>query len=547
MKKIILSFFVLFTLSMWSQSQGNWTWMAGYDTLSCYGNYGVKGVASTSNTPRTLYETCSWKDNSGNFWLFGGTTSSGGCLGNLQGVWSDMWKYNPSTNQWTWVKGPGIKNTNGFYGTKSIPSSSTTPGGRAWGISTWIDNNGKFWLYGGAGFDAFGIQGALSDLWKFDPITTQWTWVHGPNTANNTANQNALANYGTMGVPSTSNNPPAIHESNCTWVDASNNLWLYGGMAFNGGMSSFNALWKYNISTDQWTWVWGSQTVNIAANYGTKGVESPTNNPGGRSTYCSFISQGKLFLYGGIRAFSTSEIYNDIWSYNTGSGNWKWEDGLAGFLTTGTMQTLCDTTNYNFPNTKQEDRSNWTDTCGFYLYGGFNVNGGTNELWYYNAYDKKFKWLKGPGPVQHGTKGIPSPNNLPSSRSGASVWKDQQGNLWMWGGLGGTPNDNAMWKYTINPSCQTTCQTDITTNLDKSSLTKSDTKIFPNPNSGNFTVWIESDFIGGELKLLNAFGEIIYENKITDSNYTFNNLSKGIYFLKINGGKKVIIKKIIVQ
>ena len=37
---------------------------------------------------------------------------------------------------------------------------------------------------------------------------------------------NGVANYGIKGVESSSNKPPSSKESNLTWTDNQNNLWL---------------------------------------------------------------------------------------------------------------------------------------------------------------------------------------------------------------------------------------------------------------------------------------------------------------------------------
>ena len=75
---------------------GEWTWMHGSNVANTFGNFGVQGVSSPSNVPPSMYETCEFKDLSGNFWLYGGV---GG------GTHNDLWKYDPVINEWTWMKG----------------------------------------------------------------------------------------------------------------------------------------------------------------------------------------------------------------------------------------------------------------------------------------------------------------------------------------------------------------------------------------------------------------------------------------------------------
>ncbi|MBK6447326.1 MAG: hypothetical protein IPF81_19170 [Bacteroidetes bacterium] len=60
------------------------------------------GIPDTANYPPAVYEPCDWYDKRGNFWVFGGYSYVFGS--NM----ADLWKYNPLTNEWTWMKGIGV-------------------------------------------------------------------------------------------------------------------------------------------------------------------------------------------------------------------------------------------------------------------------------------------------------------------------------------------------------------------------------------------------------------------------------------------------------
>jgi hypothetical protein len=60
----------------------------------------------------------------------------------------------------------------------------------------------------------------FNDLWKFDG--TQWAWVSGANVAT------LYGTYGTKGIASPFNVPGA-RDTAVSWIDSSNNLWLFGG------------------------------------------------------------------------------------------------------------------------------------------------------------------------------------------------------------------------------------------------------------------------------------------------------------------------------
>ena len=64
------------------------------------------------------------------------------------GQLNDLWKYNISTNQWTWMSGSNDTNQLGIYGDIGVPSNSSVPGSRYLSIS-WVDSKDTLWLFGG--------------------------------------------------------------------------------------------------------------------------------------------------------------------------------------------------------------------------------------------------------------------------------------------------------------------------------------------------------------------------------------------------------------
>lgn len=150
---------------MWSfnPATGKWTWVSGSNLAGAAGVYGTEGVTAAANTPSARLGMTGWTDAAGMLWLFGG----GGydSTGTNTGELSDLWKFNPTSGQWTWVGGVGTANSQGVYSALNVTSLYNTPGARAWSTG-WIDANGAFWLFGGAGMDAAGNVGNLNDLWK---------------------------------------------------------------------------------------------------------------------------------------------------------------------------------------------------------------------------------------------------------------------------------------------------------------------------------------------------------------------------------------------
>jgi N-acetylneuraminic acid mutarotase len=193
------------------------------------------------------------------------------------------------------------------------PSDSNIPGARCYSIS-WIDSDGNLWLFGGYGYDT---DKDFNDLWKFNPLTGEWTWVSGSNT---TGQPGA---YGTMGTASNTNIPGA-RSSGVSWADASGNLWLFGGYGYGssnaGDYGDLNDLWKFTPSTEEWTWVSGSDETSQLGRYGIKETPSVSNIPGARSYSISWIDlSGNLWLFGGY-GYDSSDSggygeLNDLWKF----------------------------------------------------------------------------------------------------------------------------------------------------------------------------------------------------------------------------------------
>jgi hypothetical protein len=57
----------------------------------------------------------------------------------------------------------------------------------------------------------------------------------------------------------------------------------------------------YNIPSNQWVWLSGSNTVNVAGVYGIKGVPSVNNYPGGRRVHSMALhpTLNCIYVFGG--------------------------------------------------------------------------------------------------------------------------------------------------------------------------------------------------------------------------------------------------------
>ncbi len=351
------------------------------------------------------------------------------------------------------------------------------PGGR-WGGATWKDASGKLWLFGGNGVDAIGGTGSLNDLWEYDITNNVWKWVKGSN------NTLQVGTYGTQGAAANANTPGARYSA-VAFTDATGNLWLFGGLGYAAIASNghLNDLWRYNTSSNQWTWMKGSNVVSQTGVYGTQGTAAPANNPGGRiNAYGWTDNTGNLWVSGGS-GFATSgpaDILNDLWRYDMTSNEWTW---IKGNNTTSTPQGIYGTQGSFAPTNLPGARYGaitWTDGAGdLWLFSGYGFDTGTvpdflNDLWRYDIAGNQWKWVRGATAVNqpgiYGIQGQVSPLNMPGSRGYAANWKDGSNNLWLFGGrgygTGSNPGDlNDLWKFfnclgpniTITATSNTVC------------------------------------------------------------------------------------------
>ena len=437
----------------------NFTWIRGSNTSSITGNYPAMGAASSTANPGGRHGCATWTDASGNLWLFGGE----GYSSTFPMSWlNDLWKYNPNTNQWTWVRGSSGPNAVGVYGTQGVASPSNEPGAREFAMY-WADAAGNFWLFGGDGFANNSTFGRLGDLWKYNPSTNQWTWMKGFNTII----QNGV--YGTQGVANSANNPGCRYYG-ATWTDA-NNLYLFGGRGFGASGTSgyLNDFWSYNLSTNNWTWISGSQSTFINGSYGTQGVASTTNIPGGRA-YSSAWSDnnGNFYLFGGLGlgASGTQSYLNDLWKYNTGNNSWTWLHGSNATGSSGHYGFRGISSPTVVPGARYAAAA-WSDLQGnLWLFGGQGYDSTItspylNDLFRYEPSNNRWTWMKGPKTGNnngtYGVMGVASPSNLPGSRLYNDFWRDNHQTFWLFGGEGldissnNFDHMNDLWGY--NPPC----------------------------------------------------------------------------------------------
>jgi hypothetical protein len=410
---------------------GSSTYGAGLYTNAQYeGQPGVYSNVPTAPFPTPVpggrWGAATWTDASGNLWMFGGN-------GDSYGLFNDLWEFNTSsfnpsnsstytsnTGQWTWQGGSSSADQAGVY---TGAPGSLVPGARV-NATYWKDGSGNFWLFGGYGYDANRNEGYLNDLWEY--TGGNWVFVSGGTT------YNQLGNYGTPGTPANTNIPGARHEA-VGWADASGNLWLFGGEGEDSvGTANgiLNDLWMYNIASNQWTFVMGSDKANQTGTYESSPAVGPVNTTGAAGT-CGLIVGDTPLNCGAIS--TAGALPGSRW------GASAWIDGGG----------------------------------NFWLFGGWgldssatNGNGALNDLWVYTpnttaGQPGQWVWIKGSNTgSDNGIYGSMTRPYLtyvgwtPGGRSNATHWIDSLGQLWLFGGEGydatsttGNGYLNDMWRY----------------------------------------------------------------------------------------------------
>src|SRR4051794_25040918 len=140
--------------------------------------------------------------------------------------------------------------------------------------------------------------------------------------------------------------------------------------------------------TGEWNWAGGGSSLQAAQGtylpvpgvYGTLGVASPANTPGGRTAASTWTdANGNFWLFGGTGADAngTQGYLNDLWKFNASTGEWAWMGGSS-----------------SVPG----------DQLGV--------------------------------PGVYGTLRVGAAGNGPGGRDGALAWVDANGNFWLFGGYG---------------------------------------------------------------------------------------------------------------
>ena len=335
----------------------------------------------------------------------------------MHGYLNDLWEFNPSTNEWTWMGGSStIRHANSASPEctarweRLLPETSPEAAMRA---ASWTDSNGNLWLFGGYGFDANGNRW-LSQR----PLGVQsfHERMGMDGRKQHVASSGQPGVYGTLGTPAAGNIPGGRYGA-ASWTDSSGNLWLFGGAGYRCQWQLVAISTTFGSSIlppSEWAWMGGSSTIDAATAASPESTARWVRLPPETSPEAAMALRTgptATAISGSLGAMATMPtgiwLLNDLWEFNPSTNEWAWMGGVS-------------------------------------LVGGAGINCAIDIC---------------AVPGVYGALGTPAEGNIPGSRAGAMNWTDSKGNLWLLGGSGfgatlvrGYLND--LWEFAAMPATQ---------------------------------------------------------------------------------------------
>ena len=364
-------------------------------------------------------------------------------------------------NQWTWIGGDSITDNSYNYGIKGIASSFNKPILRD-DASYFTDKSNNIWMFGGE-INTQTSDSLFNDLWEYNFISKQCFWISGDSSINQ------IGVYGVKGIKSPFNKPGARRAAS-SWTDTSGNLWLFGGYGYNNsninGDGKLNDLWEYNISTNQWVFMSGDSGItynnSISTTIWTKGIVIKANTPTARYyANCWNDNNNNIWLFGGIG--NNGIALNDLWKYNITNNQWIWINGDSLPMIKSIYGTKGIADSINKPGGRILSTC-WSENNGdLWLMGGIDFDSSYNsrvrsDLWKYFPSTNQWVWMNGDSGINrlpiYGNKNITLKTNQIGGRFFTTIWNDNKGNIWFYGG-GNFDSSNKgfvyddLWKFDI--------------------------------------------------------------------------------------------------
>ena len=494
---------------LWYFDGTNWTSLMDYVSVGRSAVYGTQGQSNSTNTPGSRVGAALWyKD--GHLYLFGGCTSpfnttasigpTFGGLTNMNGK-SDLWRFDLSTNQWTWIDGA---TTSANFAIQSGTNYTNPPSTSS--ASYCIGANGDFYLYGGYEYwtDVNGTKyySPAETLWKYN-VDNGWSLVVGnPNSLsggstttpgwqinapliefngslyffpglitfngpqNTTTVQSVVykwdgTNWQSVKTCATSSAPGLAYRNDaCLGKVAAGAVVLFNGEVFHYGGVGESSPIKYSASLTRFDGQNFAAVSSLPANTSNyfNSATTSVSKPGSLNQAASAYNEETrtLFVYGGDNY--KSGLFSNLWKYQ--DGQWVWLTGSGASSTTKPVYGTQGQESATVTPGSRMAAAMWCTNGYVWLFGGrgYDVNGSLgrmSDLFRYNIATGQWAWIKGPktisGAGTFGTKGVAGASNNPPGLSGMRAWKPKvSGNtVYIYGGIASGTNDyhDAVWKF----------------------------------------------------------------------------------------------------
>ena len=330
-------------------SQNQWAFLRGHLNSGNNSNeYTSGGTLSPGNRPSSR-EHCGSGIYNGKIYIFGGEGNDSG---------SDVWFYDIKSKSWALESNRG---PNENYNNLKVESTTAHPGNRS-RMASAMDKNGNLWMFGGETKD-LGYHTGWNDLWKYNTITKNWTWLGGST---------SHTSQGSYRVSNTPDWPRSRYRAR-GWFDKDGNYWIFGGLFFDGSNAPYplNDMWKYNVTSGQWTCETGDCNQLHMPNQqsgvypSSVGQTSVNYKPRARADYGYWLDrEGNFWLYAGFNGevHSGGTLLWDTWKYNTTTKEWTLmtlEDAPSATSPGWNAEPLCWLGNDGLPWMRLSNRSIW--------------------------------------------------------------------------------------------------------------------------------------------------------------------------------------------
>jgi hypothetical protein len=307
----------------------------------------------------------------------------GGIVGTAQ-VTNTIFQFDLDALMFAWVGGSLATGAEGKFGPKGVSSQNYEPPA-LYGVSYWSDTTDrKLYIFGGIHIAAgTSAEKRYADMWMFDYVSWNFTWIHGPGT------QDTTGTYGFNQTVFAENLIPGARAFASFSYDKTNKIgYLFGGSGWaRVELGNLNDLWAYDFNSNIWAWYSGSFAVNPNGAANQRNVWGDGNVPRARfSAHMAFNpSKNQLYIYGGANIRSNQAVLlSDLWKYSLDLNLFAWVGGSFN-PTAGSFGTKGVSSPSNYPGAKADGAYCYdTDTNRFWVHGGFKTTAGAmNDLWFF--------------------------------------------------------------------------------------------------------------------------------------------------------------------